>query len=76
MRAEVRRGYLGAASDRSYSGVLADLDRDGDLDVVISNDMPDPKLGYLSDGKGRFQVGTTFGRPEWSTRNVTRAKGR
>ncbi len=62
---------LGAASDRSYSGVLADLDRDGDLDVVISNDLPDPKLVYLNDGRGRFQVGTTFGRPEWSTRNVS-----
>jgi hypothetical protein len=62
---------LGPASDRSYSGVLADLDLDNDLDVVISNDMPDPKLVYLNDGKGRFQVSSSFGRPEWSTRNVS-----
>ena len=65
-------GYdLGTASDRSYSGRLIDLDRDGDLDVVISNDAPDPKLVYLNDGKGRFHVGSTFGRPEWETRNAT-----
>ena len=62
---------LGAASDRSYSGHLADLDRDGDLDVVISNDEPDPKRVYLNDGKGHFHVGSTFGRPEWPTRNAT-----
>ena len=65
-------GYdLGTASDRSYSGRLIDLDRDGDLDVVISNDAPDPKLVYLNDGKGHFHVGSTFGRPEWETRNAT-----
>jgi len=65
-------GYdLGPTADRSYSGRLADLDRDGDLDVVISNDAPDPKLVYLNDGKGRFRVGTTYGRPEWETRNAT-----
>ena len=65
-------GYdLGPTADRSYSGRLVDLDRDGDLDVVITNDAPDPKLVYMNDGKGRFHVGTTFGRPEWETRNAT-----
>jgi hypothetical protein len=65
-------GYdLGTASDRSYSGRLVDLDRDGDLDVVISNDAPDAKLVYLNDGKGRFIVGSRFGRPTWPTRNAT-----
>ena len=62
---------LGTASDRSYSGRLADLDGDGDLDVVISNDRPDPKLVYVNDGTGRFHVGSSFGRPEWETRNAT-----
>src|SRR5688572_20467502 len=62
---------LGTASDRSYSGRLADVDRDGDLDVVISNDKPDPKLVYVNDGKGKFSVGSTYGRPEWETRNAT-----
>ena len=62
---------LGTASDRSYSGHLVDLDRDGDLDVVISNDDPDPKLVYLNDGTGHFRPGSNYGRPEWSTRNAT-----
>src|SRR6476469_3367817 len=65
-------GYdLGTASDRSYSGRLVDLDSDGDLDVVISNDAPDPKLVYLNDGKGHFHVGSSFGKPAWPPRNAT-----
>jgi hypothetical protein len=62
---------LGTASDRSYSGRLADVDRDGDLDVVISNDAPDPKVVYVNDGKGRFSVGSMYGQPTWPTRNAT-----
>lgn len=49
---------LGVASDRSYSGRLADLDGDGDLDVVLSNDAPDPKRIYLNNGTGRFREGS------------------
>jgi len=62
---------LGTASDRTYSGLLVDVDRDGDLDVVISNDNPDPGLIYLNDGSGRFSVGSSFGAAEWNTRNAT-----
>jgi hypothetical protein len=40
---------LGRASDRSYSGVLVDLDGDGDLDVVVSNDLPDPKTALRTE---------------------------
>ena len=66
----IRAAYdLGSASDRSYSGQLSDLDNDGDLDVVISNDTPDPKLVYLNDGKGRFTA-APFGRAQWETRNA------
>ena len=61
---------LGTASDRSYSGHLIDLDADGDLDVVISNDR-DPKLVYLNDGKGHFRPGSNYGQPDWPTRNAT-----
>jgi hypothetical protein len=67
-------GYaLGSASDRSYSAPLGDLDGDGSLDVVISNDRPDPKLVYLNDGAGHFRVGSQFGLPEWPTRNAALA---
>jgi hypothetical protein len=62
---------LGPIADRTYSGLLVDLDRDGDLDVVISNDAPDPKRVYLNDGSGRFHEGSTFGRPQWETRHVS-----
>ena len=71
-RGGVRRAYdLGTAKDRSYSGRLVDLDGNGTLDVVISNDSPDPKLVYLNDGKGNFRVGSEYGRKEWPTRNAT-----
>ncbi len=62
---------LGTASDRSYAARLVDLDRDGDLDVVLSNDRPDPSLVYLNDGTGRFTVGSSFGKAEWPTRNAS-----
>lgn len=61
---------LGTQPDRSYSGVLVDMDGDGDLDVVVSNDRPDPKIVHLNDGRGRFTPGGTFGRGEWSTRHI------
>ncbi|HEY8227553.1 MAG TPA: VCBS repeat-containing protein [Pyrinomonadaceae bacterium] len=62
---------LGDVADRSYSVTLADLDRDGDLDVVVGNDASDPKRVYANDGKANFHLLTTFGHPEWPTRNAT-----
>jgi hypothetical protein len=61
---------LGSTADRTYTAALADLDVDGDLDVVVSNDAPDQKLLYFNDGKGRFTVAGTWGDPKWSTRNA------
>ena len=61
---------VGENEDRSYSGVLIDMDGDGDLDMVVSNDDPDPKVVHLNDGTGHYTVGSTFGEPEWSTRHV------
>jgi hypothetical protein len=61
---------LGGPADRSYTGVLVDVDRDGDLDVVVSNDAPDAKRVHLNDGNGRFVDGGTFGRGDWSTRQI------
>jgi hypothetical protein len=62
---------LGPIADRTYTAALADLDRDGDLDVLTSNDSPDKKLVYLNNGKGQFSVAGTWGAPEWSTRNAS-----
>lgn len=64
---------LGDTPDRTYSAALADVDRDGHLDVVISNDSPDRKLIYLNDGKGNFRIAGTFGEAGWTTRYVTLA---
>jgi hypothetical protein len=64
---------LGTVPDRTYSAALADIDRDGDLDIVVSNDAPDRKLIYKNDGRGRFVQAGTFGDQAWSTRYVTLA---
>jgi len=61
---------LGGEPDRTYSGVLADLDLDGDIDVVVSNDAPDGKLVYLNDGQGNFVLSGTWGQADWATRNA------
>ena len=67
----IRQAYdLGPDADRSYSARLADLDGDGSLDVVVSNDTPDPKRVYINDGRGRFRLGSTYGSPAWATRNA------
>ena len=64
---------LGTQPDRTYSAALADLDRDGDQDIVVSNDAPDRKLIYKNDGRGHFSEAGTFGEPSWGTRYVTLA---
>ncbi len=55
---------------KSYSGSLADMTKSGHLDIVLSNDQPDPKLILLNDGKGNFKVGGSYGDPKWPTRNA------
>src|SRR5215471_7934175 len=62
---------LATAPARTYSAALADVDGDGHLDVVVSNDEPDRKLVYRNDGKGHFTESGTFGEPSWPTRYVT-----
>jgi hypothetical protein len=64
---------LGTTPSRTYSAALADIDSDGDLDIIVSNDAPDRKLVYLNDGKGHFTEAGTFGSPNWTTRYVTLA---
>lgn len=57
--------------DRSYSVSVADMDMDGDSDLVVSNDRPDPKYVLLNDGNGNFTERIEFGDPNWPTRNST-----
>jgi hypothetical protein len=62
---------LSETADRTYSAALADIDGDGDLDIIVSNDNPDKKLIYKNDGKGHYLLSGTFGDPNWSTRYIT-----
>jgi FG-GAP-like repeat len=55
---------------KSYSGSLADMTKSGHLDIVLSNDSPDPKVVLLNDGHGNFRIGGTYGDPHWDTRNA------
>jgi hypothetical protein len=57
-------------ANKSYSGSLGDMTRSGHLDMVLSNDEPDPKLVLLNDGKGNFRIGGHYGDPTWPTRNA------
>jgi hypothetical protein len=61
---------LPSNATKSYSGSLADMTKSGHLDIVLSNDAPDPKLVLVNDGAGHFRVGGTYGDPKWSTRNA------
>jgi hypothetical protein len=71
-RGHFSSGYnLTEAKFRSYSGHFVDLNSDGHLDIVLSNDKPDPKLILLNDGTGHFQIASTFGANEWNTRNAS-----
>jgi len=68
----IRKAYnLGKVADRSYTGAVADFNRDGFPDVAVSNDAPDKKLVYLNDGKGNFSIASEFGLPGWPTRNMS-----
>ena len=62
----VRGPSLPSKATKSYSASLADMTKSGHLDIVLSNDEPEPKLVLLNDGKGNFSVGD----PNWSTRNA------
>jgi hypothetical protein len=61
---------LPSPPSRSYTGALADIMKRGRLDIVLSNDTPDPKFVLLNDGAGHFSNGGAFGDPKWETRNI------
>lgn len=49
--------HLPAVNDDTQDIALADLDGDGDLDMVVANERPGPRL-LINDGTGRFSDGT------------------
>lgn len=57
-----RSERLPAVADRSWDGDLADLDGDGDLDIITANNGEGgaelPYRVYLNDGSARFRDGT------------------
>ena len=56
--------------ETSYATELADIDSDGDLDIIVGNDMA-PNAIYFNDGVGNFLRSTYgFGEPYSSTRNI------
>jgi hypothetical protein len=46
------------------------MTKSGHLDIVLSNDAPDPKLILVNDGMGHLTVGGTYGDPKWPARNI------
>lgn len=61
---------LPSSAIKSYSASLADMTGSGRLDMVLSNDEPDPKLVLLNDGQGHFTIGGHYGDQKWPTRNA------
>ena len=65
---------LGQDWTTSYAAPLADLDGDGDLDVVVGNDDV-PNQVFWNDGRGRFTPGPNVGPEDSNTRDITLAFG-
>lgn len=63
--------HVGEIHSTTYGLELADMDNDGDLDLVEINDMAPHRL-YLNDGSGTFALHSTLSTPS-SARNVVLA---
>ena len=48
-------------NNASYAVVMADIDRDGDLDLIDGNDFGFPNVIWLNDGFGNFSAEEFFG---------------
>ena len=64
-----RSKFLSKEATASYATPLADLDNDGDLDIVVANDRTMNQV-FFNDGKGNFSFGNSFGRQQSNTRGI------
>ena len=64
-----RSKLLGAEATTSYMVPLADIDNDGDLDIIVANDRIKNQV-FKNDGKGNFTFSGSFGRQISNTRGV------
>jgi large repetitive protein len=64
------RRALDTEPDRTYGVAFGDIDRDGDVDVVVANDRGDAAKVHLNDGKGVFRVAHWLGNGRDSRRAI------
>ena len=65
-----RQAVFGRKSDATIRVATADLDGDGDLDLVAANRNGQQKQVYINDGKGSFDVSRPYGTGDDNTRGV------
>lgn len=58
---------IGVPGDRSYGAVVADVDGDGHLDIVLSNELGLSRV-LLNDGRAGFTHDSDWGNRSWPTR--------
>jgi len=68
-RGLTKRVQLGAHERTGYTVVLADMDGDGDLDVVQASDKQENQI-YFNDGTGQYGPAHLFGDIQSNTRNI------
>ena len=68
-RGLTKRIQLGAHEFTGYTVRLADMDGDGDLDVVQASDKQQNQI-YFNDGMGRFGPANFFGSIQSNTRSI------
>ena len=62
-------GIAFGVDERTYAATVADLDADGDLDIVVGN-VQQRNAAYLNDGTGRGWTEIVVGEPAESTYGV------
>ena len=64
-----RSKLLGDEANTSYMAITADIDNDGDLDILVANDRIKNQI-FINNSKGEFSFKNYFGRQESITRGI------